>query len=286
MADDENEYISVVQAVKLIPKSFDGNPKQLREFCEGVKAARLVVHPTKYPLLLKFIESKITGEAKDRLLAREGRDSWEQVKAILEEIYAVRRTLEYYAGALFTSRQWPNETVAQWGSRIDSMGIDIMREARARIEKTNPRAVEGGSILVLEFMKGSFVAGLNDDRVKYIVKAKGEKESLAQLVETALQEESELKSQKYKGNSPWPNTGYSGYVRRDCRPQIKREVNVVISVKCYNCQEEGHMMRDCKKNPRCGTCRKAGHVSRHCRAAGLQGNGVRSGPSNRGSLNC
>jgi hypothetical protein len=39
MADEEIEYISVVQAVKLISKSFDGNPKHLREFCEGVEAA-------------------------------------------------------------------------------------------------------------------------------------------------------------------------------------------------------------------------------------------------------
>jgi hypothetical protein len=52
----ENEYISVVQAVKLISKTFDRNPKHLREFCEGVEAARQVVHPTKRPLLLKFIE--------------------------------------------------------------------------------------------------------------------------------------------------------------------------------------------------------------------------------------
>jgi hypothetical protein len=46
MADEENEY-SVVQAVKLIPKSFDGNPKCLREFCEGAEAAMQVVHPLK-----------------------------------------------------------------------------------------------------------------------------------------------------------------------------------------------------------------------------------------------
>lgn len=31
--DDEN-FISVVQAVKLIPRNFDGNPKHLREFIE------------------------------------------------------------------------------------------------------------------------------------------------------------------------------------------------------------------------------------------------------------
>jgi hypothetical protein len=59
-------------------------------------------------------------------------------------------------------------------------------------------------------MKGSFVAGLKDERIKYIVKAKGEENSLAQLVETALQEESEVKSQKFKGNQngvSWPNPG-------------------------------------------------------------------------------
>jgi hypothetical protein len=42
----------------------------------------------------------------------------------------------------------------QWGSRIDHMGIDLMREARSRIEKINPHAVGGGIILVSEFMKG------------------------------------------------------------------------------------------------------------------------------------
>jgi hypothetical protein len=29
MAEEENDYISVVQAVKLISKTFDGNPKHL-----------------------------------------------------------------------------------------------------------------------------------------------------------------------------------------------------------------------------------------------------------------
>jgi hypothetical protein len=54
---EENEFISVVEAGKLIPPKFYRNPEQLREFCEGVKAARLVVHPNKHPLLLTFIDS-------------------------------------------------------------------------------------------------------------------------------------------------------------------------------------------------------------------------------------
>jgi hypothetical protein len=286
MADDEEtEYISVVQAVKLIPKSFDGNPKCLREFCEGVEAARQVVHPLKQPMLLKFIESKITGEAKDRLLARTERHTWEQIKAILEENYAVKRTLEYYAGVLFTAQQGVNETVAQWGSRVDKMGIELMREAGVRIEKINPRVVEGGSILVSEFMKGTFIAGLKDDRVKYIVKAKGEENSLAQLVETALQEENSIKSQRWKGNPGGvnrPNQENVGSLRF-CRPQVKREVNVVTSTRCYRCQRAGHVARDCRsEQPTCGACHRIGHDSRDCRARGSQGNGQKGVLCNRG----
>jgi hypothetical protein len=227
--------------------------------------------------LLKFIESKITGEAKDRLLARSERHTWEQIKSILEENYAVRRTLEYYANVLFTTKQGTSETVAQWGSRIDNMGLDLMREARTRIEKINPHAVEGGTILVSEFMKGSFVAGFKDDRIKYVVKAKGEDNSLAQLVETALQEESEVKLQKFKGNQGslnWPNSGNSGSLREVYRPQIKREVDAVTSPTCFSCQRVGQVARNCRARvPTCGSCRKVGHETMDCRARVSQGNG-------------
>jgi hypothetical protein len=159
-----------MQAVKLIPRNFDGNPRQLREFCESVESVRQVVHPTKQPLLLKFIQSKITGEGKDRLLARSERDTWAQVKSILEENYAVKRTLEYYASLLFTAKQNSGETVAQWGSRIDNLGLGLMRETKNRIEKINPGVIEGGVILISEFMKSTFVAGLRDNRLSILLK--------------------------------------------------------------------------------------------------------------------
>ena len=130
MAEDENHeeegaYISVTQAVKLIPRPFEGNPKQLREFIEGVESALEVIHPVKQELLLKFVVAKIQGEAKDKLLARVERNTWNQIKGILEENYLVKRTLEFYTGALFNSRQGPNETVAQWGASLDSIAMDL-----------------------------------------------------------------------------------------------------------------------------------------------------------------
>ena len=43
---------------------------------------------------------------------------WELVKAILEENYATRRTLDYYACKMFSARQGKNESIAYWGIRL------------------------------------------------------------------------------------------------------------------------------------------------------------------------
>ena len=120
----------------MIPSNFSGNPKELRAFIDEV------VHPRKHILLLKFIESKIVGESKDKLLARIDRNIWEKVKAILEENYIVKRALEYYAGILFQAKQGLNESVAQWGARIDSLSVDLRREARNRMERLQIRERE------------------------------------------------------------------------------------------------------------------------------------------------
>ena len=91
---------------------------------------------------MKFIKLKITGEAKDKLLARADRHIWENVKAILEENYSDKRTLEYYGCILFQGRQGQNESVAQWGARIHSLVVELRRETRVRMERLQAR--EGG----------------------------------------------------------------------------------------------------------------------------------------------
>jgi hypothetical protein len=65
-----HRYISVPKAVQLIPKFFNGNPLELREFIQNVESAYEVVDPLDYSLLLKFVQAKIGGEAETKLLAR------------------------------------------------------------------------------------------------------------------------------------------------------------------------------------------------------------------------
>jgi hypothetical protein len=120
--------------MQLIPKQFTGNPVELRDIIQNVEAAYEVAEPAKYSLLFKFVCAKIGGEAKTKLLARTRVNNWEQAKAVLEENYSVRRTLDYYAHKAFNSKQRPNETVGQWGTQMDTMCGDLQRAARKHKE--------------------------------------------------------------------------------------------------------------------------------------------------------
>jgi len=99
-------YISVPLAIQLIPKPFDGNPIELREFIQNKESTYEVADPLDYELLFKFVCAKIAGEAKTKLLARTH--------------YCVLCTLDYHAHKAFTSKQGQNESISQWGVRMDS----------------------------------------------------------------------------------------------------------------------------------------------------------------------
>jgi hypothetical protein len=123
-ADEGMHYCSVTEAMKLITHPFDGDKKKLKEFIENDVAFELV-YPRKHEILLKFVKAKITGDLTH---------SWGLVKGILEENYATRRTLDYYACRMFNARQGNAESIASWGSRIDALQTDL-REAARRVCK-------------------------------------------------------------------------------------------------------------------------------------------------------
>jgi len=178
--------------MQLIPKQFTGNPVELREFIQNVEATYEVVEPANYSLLFKFVCTKIGGEAKTKSLARTHVHNWEQTKAVLEENYSVRRTLDYYAHKALNSKQQPNETVSQWGAQMDTMCGDLQSAARKHMEDVawSGEKREGGGDIIDLLIRACFIQGLYDERIKTMVKTKGSINSpTAQLVEVALEEE-------------------------------------------------------------------------------------------------
>jgi hypothetical protein len=92
---NDTHYCSMAEVMKLITHPFDGDKKRLREFVENVDVALELVHPSKHDILLKFVKTKITGGARSKLIVRALTHTWALAKGILEENYAVRRTLGF-----------------------------------------------------------------------------------------------------------------------------------------------------------------------------------------------
>jgi len=121
----DTHYCSVAEAMKLITHPFDGDKKILREFIENVDVAFALVQPHKNDILLKLVKTKITGDPRSKFIVRDVTHTWALLKRTLEEIYAVRRTLDFYACKMFNARQEKGESAASWGSRINEMQTEL-----------------------------------------------------------------------------------------------------------------------------------------------------------------
>jgi len=192
-SDDASHYCSIGEAMKLIAHPFDGDKRKLREFIENVDVVFELVDPSKHDILLKFVKAKITGDARSKLMVRDLTHSWELVRAILEENYATRRTLDYYACKMFSARQSKNESIASWGHKIDELQTDL-REAARRV--CRPEEILGAIGLINHLGKACFVQGLYNERIQTIVQSRGESILLSQAIEISLEEESAILSVK------------------------------------------------------------------------------------------
>ena len=88
--------------------------------------------------------------------------SWELVKAILEENYATRRTLDYYACKMFSARWGKNESIASWGKKIDELQTDL-RDAARWVCK--PEEILGAIGLMNHLGKACFIQGLYNKHI-------------------------------------------------------------------------------------------------------------------------
>ncbi|KAJ8886559.1 hypothetical protein PR048_012771 [Dryococelus australis] len=185
-----DQYISVTSAVKLIAQLFEGSKWKLREFLDNIDADFDLEHPDKHSVLLKFVKSKIVKDAKSKILARERTEAWEDVIEIVEENYATRRMINYYACRLFNARQRTSEGVANWGSQVDTLVTNSMEAA---LWVCMQQHAEGTLALVQHLAQTCFAQGLYNDHIQTIIQSKGTQVGILGLtIEAALEEESNI----------------------------------------------------------------------------------------------
>lgn len=313
MNSAQGRYCSISDAMKLINQPFDGDKRKLKEFVDNVSTAFELVNPNDHDLLLKFVKTKLTGEARSKLLVRDLTSTWRDVKQILEENYGVRRTLDYYACRMFSSRQGASEGIASWSSRIDTMQSEL-REAAFRI--CEDEEVIGAMGLINHLAKACFVQGLSNERIQTIVRSKGESALLSTCIDAALEEESAILSARERGFSVHKSFGNMfkgparvstqvsngsygsrenmlkgsgrgpGFVARvvsESFPHPGRRVGASDNRGAIRRENVNVSTRELSKEIRCYACGNLGHVARACTASDSYGwkrsslgNGVRA----------
>lgn len=246
----------------LIGDEFNGTDRtRLREFITNVDSAYRLVNPMEHDLFYNFVLTKIKGEARSKLLVRRDITNWRKVKAALEEYYGESRTLDFYACQMFQAKQGKNESVTDWGSRVDKL-VSAFREVA--LEDSTPEKMEGQVELISKLALASFIQGLADPNVRTMVRSRNAK-SFGRAVQIAREEEIVMISKKEKERTPT----YAGVAKGAGSPTHSRKPGnrPVKTIICYRCNKEGHMASQCKtrSTPYCQRCQKTGHLERDCR---------------------
>ena len=206
----------------------------------------------------------------------------EELKAFLKNTYTEKRTLDYHANQLFSTKQSKVESVSEW-IRVQKLGSKFREAALQDCEQD-----EAAGILTLadKLRNICFVQGLYSDRIQPIVKSRNHS-SFDEIAETALEEESAVFSMSYK-NKTGSDLSKCCYCNKlghaaKCYLKDRKDTQVNhLSVKqehresssdviCYNCQGKGHMARHCRKpkkrlgkpgsvNERDGSSNYSGHA--------------------------
>ena len=128
------------------------------------------------------------------------------------------------------------------GARMDTVCGDLQGAARKHMEDLVwTREKRGGGDIIDLLIRACFIQGIQDERIKTMVKAKGSVNTpMAQLVEVALQEESAIRSERFRKEQ------FGKYEKTNV-PKNKsghKEVRLATIV-CYRCNREGHKSREC-----------------------------------------
>ena len=123
---------------------------------------------------------------------------------------------------------------------MDTMCGDSQRAARRHMEDLawSSEKREGGGDIIDLLIRACFIQGLYDERIKTMVKTKGIINSpMAQLAEVALEEESAIRSERFKRNPP-EQRQIASQKNRDVRwvKNQRKEVRVATQG-CHRCHK-------------------------------------------------
>jgi hypothetical protein len=176
----------VGKVLKLVAP-FKGEKRDVLAFIANVDSAFEVIDPRNEGTLFKFMLTRISGEPRTAI-AHRNLENWEELKEFLKNTYTEKRTLDYHANRLFSSKQSKAESVSEWIQHVQKLGSKF-REAALQDCKQDERA---GILKLADKLRNiCLIQGLYSDRIQTIVRSRNHS-SFDDIVETALEEESAI----------------------------------------------------------------------------------------------
>jgi cellular nucleic acid-binding protein len=256
-----SDHISVGEALKLVTP-FKGDKRDVLSFIANVDTAFEVINPLNEGILFTFVLTRINGEPRTAI-AHRNLENWGELKEFLKNIYTDKRTLDFHANQLFSTKQTRSETVSEWIQRVQTLGSKF-REAA--LQDCKPEEKAGILTLADKLRNICFIQGLYSDRIQTIVRSRNYS-AFDDIAETVLEEESAIfsKNERHRhasGIADGPkcsNCNKVGHLASRCYLKERKDTRVsqltarnsrqekTSDLICYNCQGKGHMAKQCRK---------------------------------------
>lgn len=130
------DLFRIPDPIKSIPE-FDGNRKQLTAWLQTAEDtlnvfAPLVPEP-QYRLYLQAVSNKIKGKAKDQLCLAGNPQSFQEIKAILQETLGDKQELPFYKSQLWATKQTESMSVHTYFNKVKEIVQNIKTLARQNV---------------------------------------------------------------------------------------------------------------------------------------------------------
>ena len=177
---------------------FKGEKREVLAFIANVDTAFEVTDPKNESTLFKFVLTRISGEPRTAI-AHRNLENWEELIEFLKNTYTEKRTLDFHANQLFSTKQRKSENVSEWIQRVQRLGSRF-REAALQDCEQEERA---GILTFADKLRNiCFVQGLYSHTIRTIVGSRNHS-SFDDIAETALEEESAMfsKNERHKNSN-------------------------------------------------------------------------------------
>jgi len=193
---NKTEYISVGEALKLVAPFKCEKKRDILASIANVDTAFEVIDSRNEGILFKFVLTRISGEPRTATEHR-NLENWEELKQFLKNTYTEKRTLDYHASQLFSTKQSKAESVSEWIQRIQKLGSKF-REATLQDCEQDERA---GILTLADKLRNiCFIQVLYSDSIQTTVRSRNYC-SFDDITETALEEEIFSKNEWYKNSN-------------------------------------------------------------------------------------